>query len=103
MRCQTPALIQTSHQMSHHVLDELSNGFSTRIFKQILYPRVPVCLVDCLNFGLALNETPLTAREEEEEIELQKKELALLALVVEIFEIFLLGNKQQIEDPGRGT
>ena len=89
--------------MSHHVLDELSNGFSTRIFKQILYPRVPVCLVDCLNFGLALNETPLTAREEEEEIELQKKELALLALVVEIFEIFLLGNKQQIEDPGRGT
>ena len=63
-----------------------------------------MCLVDCLNFGLALNETPLTARvEEEEEIELQKKELALLALVVEIFEIFLLGNKQQIEDPGRGT
>ena len=62
-----------------------------------------MCLVDCLNFGLALNETPLTAREEEEEIELQKKELALLALMVKIFEIFLLGNKQQIEDPGRGT
>ena len=64
-----------------------------------------MCLVDCLNFGLALNETPLTARvEEEEEIEFTKEgAVALLALMVKIFEIFLLGNKQQIEDPGRGT
>ena len=44
-----------------------------------------MCLVDCLNFGLALNETPLTAREEEEEIELQKKELELLLWRFEIF------------------